>query len=129
MWMFTLPCMCDSMEHRAASLVGQKLAAAQLLYGESVEGALIDQADSGHGFLADLARSVIERADVPDLGSLFRQVSLGGNGNGNANQELIGAPLSAQRLETAEWMAGTMAAMNGMPTLKQVVSTKQMALF
>jgi len=119
----------DSMEHRAASLVGQKLAAAQLLYGDSVEGALVDHADSGHGFLADLARSVIERADVSDLGSLFRQVSLGGNGNGNANQEFIGAPLPALTLETSEWMAGTMAAMTVMPALKQVVSTKQMALF
>jgi len=68
----------DTMEHRAASLVGQKLAAAQLLYGDSVEGALIDQSDSGHGFLADLARSVIERAEVTDLNQLFRQVSLGG---------------------------------------------------
>jgi hypothetical protein len=119
----------DSMEHRAASLVGQKLAAAQLLYGDSVEGALVEQADSGHGFLADLARSVIEGADVPDLGSLFRQVSLGGNGNGNASREFIGATLPVMTSETSELMAGSMAAMNGMPTLNQVVSTKQMALF
>lgn len=35
----------DTMEHHAASLVGQKLAAAQLLYGDSVEGALVEQAD------------------------------------------------------------------------------------
>jgi SNF2 family DNA or RNA helicase len=83
----------DTMEHRAASLVGQKLAAAQLLYGDSVEGALVDQSDSGHGFLADLARSVIERADVSDLGYLFRQVSVGGNDHANASSQFIGASL------------------------------------
>jgi len=62
----------DTMEHRAASLVGQKLAAAQLLYGDSVEGALIEQADSGHGFLADLARGVIEKSKVDDLSHLAK---------------------------------------------------------
>ncbi len=81
----------DSMEHRAASLVGQKLAAALLLYGDSVEGALVDQADSGHGFLADLARSVIQRSEVADLKHLFRQASRS-NGNAHRDSEFIGAP-------------------------------------
>jgi len=110
--------------------VGQKLAAAQLLYGDSVEGALIDQSDSGHGFLADLARSVIERAEVTDLNQLFRQVSLGGgNGNGNTSHEFIGSSLPALTTDASELAAGAVVAMNEMPKLQHSVSTKQMALF
>lgn len=117
----------DTMEHRAASLVGQKLAAAQLLYGDSVEGALVEQSDSGHGFLADLARSVIEGADVPDLGSLFRQVSLGGNGN--AAGEFIGSRLSALTTDASEIAAGSVAAISEPRVLANATSTRQMALF
>ena len=117
----------DTMEHRAASLVGQKLAAAQLLYGDSVEGALVEQSDSGHGFLADLARSVIEGADVPDLGSLFRQVSLGGNGN--AADEFIGSRLSALTTDASEIAAGSVAALSEPRVFANATSTRQMALF
>ena len=117
----------DTMEHRAASLVGQKLAAAQLLYGDSVEGALVEQSDSGHGFLADLARSVIEGADVPVLGSLFRQVSLGGNGN--AADEFIGSRLSALTTDASEIAAGSVAALSEPRVFANATSTRQMALF
>jgi hypothetical protein len=51
-----------------------------------------EQADSGHGFLADLARSVIQRSEVADLKHLFRQASRS-NGNGPRDTGLNG-PLS-----------------------------------
>jgi hypothetical protein len=122
----------DSMEHRAAVLVGQKLAAAQLLYGDSVEGALVEQSDSGHGFLADLARSVIEGAEVVDLGKLFHQVSRSnGNGNGHGESEFIGAVAMPRASDESEIASGGSEAMEksvaltlGVPT-----STKQMMLF
>ncbi len=122
----------DTMEHRAASLVGQKLAAAQLLYGDSVEGALVEQSDSGHGFLADLARSVIEGADVSDLGTLFRQVSLGGNGTGAS--EFIGASLpaltaDATEIDATEIDADSVAALSEPRVSVIPVDTRQMALF
>ncbi len=63
----------DTMEHRAMSLIAQKLAAALLLTGDAVEGALVQQTDSGRGFLADLAKSVISGAQVADLNSLFKE--------------------------------------------------------
>ncbi len=116
----------DTMEHRAASLVGQKLAAAQLIYGDSVQGALVDQADSGHGFLAELARSVIERSEVADLSHLFRQVSMAG-GNGHATSEFIGAELSEES-DDAEISAGMQAALQE-ASMPLVISTRQMALF
>ncbi len=118
-----------TMEHRAASLVGQKLAAALLLYGDSVEGALVEQSDSGHGFLADLARSVIERAEVTDLNQLFRQVSLGGNGNGNASHEFIGASLPALTTDATEILAGSVTALLEPRVLVNSASTRQLALF
>jgi hypothetical protein len=115
------------MEHRAASLVGQKLAAAQLLYGDSVEGALVDESDSGHGFLADLARGVIERAAVTDLSHLFRQVSMAG-GNGHESSEFIGSMLPTIESD-AEATAGVAAAL-GEPVQSLVaLHTRQMSLF
>ena len=74
----------DTMEHRAAVLIGQKLAAAKLLYGDAVEGALIQNADPGRGLLSELARSAIDGAQVVDLRTYFKKASLAGNGNGPA---------------------------------------------
>jgi len=63
----------DTMEHRAMGLVAQKLAAALLLTGDVLEGALVQQTDSGRGFLADLAKSVINGSQIADLNALFRE--------------------------------------------------------
>jgi len=63
----------DTMEHRAMGLVAQKLAAALLLTGDAVEGALVQQTDSGRGFLADLAKSVINGSQIADLNALCRE--------------------------------------------------------
>jgi len=118
----------DTMEHRAANLVGQKLAAAQLLYGDSVEGALVEQSNSGRGFLADLARSVIEGAKVTDLNQIFRQVSLGG-GNGHASSEFIGAPIASSSADELEIKLGAEAAVPQPQRATIPRSTQQMALF
>jgi len=119
----------DTMEHRAATLVGQKLAAAQLLYGDSVEGALVEQSDSGHGFLADLARSVIEGADVPDLGCLFRKISIGGSGHADERGEFIGSSLPTLATDATEILADTVAALSEPKVVANSASTHQMALF
>ena len=57
------------MEARALALMGQKMKAAQLLYGDEVGGAIIEQ-DEGD-ILMKLAREALESADLPDLQSLF----------------------------------------------------------
>jgi len=61
------------MEHRAVAHVGKKVAAAQLLYGDDVAGALVSQAGAGGSFLEELAREVVANTDIPDLGELFVQ--------------------------------------------------------
>lgn len=87
----------DTMEHRAMGLVAQKLAAALLLTGDAVEGALVQQTDSGRGFLADLARSVIEGAQVADLNSLFRERTR----DSSAASQFLGATMQDLRAELA----------------------------
>jgi len=59
----------EAMEARALALMGQKMKAAQLLYGDEVGGAIIEQ-DEGD-ILMKLAREALETADLPDLQSLF----------------------------------------------------------
>jgi hypothetical protein len=73
-----------TMEYRAATLIGQKLAAAKLLYGDAVEGALIQTADVGRGLLTQLTRDAIDGAAVVDLHAYFRKAAHAGNGNGHA---------------------------------------------
>jgi len=63
----------DTMEHRAVAHIGKKIAAAQLLYGDDVAGALVEQAGVGGNLLEELAREVMANTEVPDLGELFVQ--------------------------------------------------------
>ncbi len=118
----------DTMEHRAASLVGQKLAAAQLLYGDAAEGALVQQSDSGRGFLADLTRSLIEQSDIADLTTLFHRVSSVG-GDGCGSNQFIGSAPSSEAMDAAALAAGMDAAAGESSFFQVPASTLQMALF
>jgi len=51
------------------ALIGRKMRAAQLLYGDSVGGAIIPS-DEGD-FITELAREVLRGAELDDLQSLF----------------------------------------------------------
>jgi hypothetical protein len=94
----------DTMEHRAMGLIAQKLAAALLLTGDEVGGALVEQTDSGHGFLADLSKSVISGAQIADLNSLFRdrsrERSTPGEFLGVSNLSLVAVPEEDEAEET-----------------------------
>jgi superfamily II DNA or RNA helicase len=72
----------DTMEHRAVAHVGRKVAAAQLLYGDDVAGALVDQAGVGGSFLEELAREVVANSEISDLGELFVQKHRAVEGSG-----------------------------------------------
>ena len=58
-----------TMEARALSLMGAKMKAAQLLYGDEVGGAIVPEEDGD--LLTELAREVLNGADLPDLQTLF----------------------------------------------------------
>ncbi len=58
-----------TMEARALSLMGLKMKAAQLLYGDEVGGAIVPQEESD--LLTELAREVLNGAALADLQTLF----------------------------------------------------------
>jgi len=62
----------NTLEESALALMGQKMGAAQLLYGDEVVGALVPE-DTGD-FLTQLARSVLEDKELPDLQALFAEL-------------------------------------------------------
>ena len=51
------------------ALIGRKMRAAQLLYGDSVGGAIVPSDDGD--FITELAREVLRGAELDDLQSLF----------------------------------------------------------
>jgi hypothetical protein len=59
----------DTLEDLALKLMGKKLYAAQLLYGDEVGGAIVESDDGN--FLAELARAAISGAPVDDYAALF----------------------------------------------------------
>ena len=58
-----------TMEARALGLMGLKMKAAQLLYGDEVGGAIVPEEEGD--LLTELAREVLNGADLPDLQTLF----------------------------------------------------------
>ncbi|MCP4599771.1 MAG: DEAD/DEAH box helicase [Proteobacteria bacterium] len=60
-----------TMEADALALMGKKMQAAQLLYGDEVGGAIVPEDDGD--FLSQLARTVLEGKELPDLQSLFAE--------------------------------------------------------
>ena len=58
-----------AMESQALALIGAKMKAAQLLYGDEVGGAIVPEDDGD--ILMKLAREALEAADLPDLQALF----------------------------------------------------------
>lgn len=60
-----------AMEARALALMGQKMKAGQTLYGDEVGGAIVPE-DEGD-LLLKLAREALNKADIPDLQSLFAE--------------------------------------------------------
>lgn len=58
-----------TLEEQALALQGRKMKAAQLLYGQQVEGAIVPEDDGD--FITELARTVLEGKDLPDLQVLF----------------------------------------------------------
>jgi hypothetical protein len=58
-----------TLEEHALRLMGRKMKAAQLLYGDSVGGAIVPE--DGENFLTELARTVLAGQTLPDLHQLF----------------------------------------------------------
>jgi hypothetical protein len=96
----------EAMEARALALMGQKMKAAQLLYGDEVGGAIVPEEDGD--ILMKLAREALESADLPDLQSLFADEVVVSNsplGCPTAPSAPLPVPEMPQVISWADWMA------------------------
>ncbi len=59
----------DTMEDRAIRLIGKKMAAGQMLYGDDVAGALVDDTDAG--FVTELMRAIEDEEDLEAVAAIF----------------------------------------------------------
>ena len=121
----------EAMEARALALMGQKMKAAQLLYGDEVGGAIVPEEDGD--ILMKLAREALESADLPDLQSLFADdvvVSNSPLGCPTAPSAPLPVPDMPKAVSWSDWMTqkGVVGRSANHPRSKQVTQN-QVSLF
>jgi hypothetical protein len=121
----------EAMEARALALMGQKMKAAQLLYGDEVGGAIVPEEDGD--ILMKLAREALESADLPDLQSLFADdvvVSSSPLGCPTAPSVPLPVPEVPKAVSWSDWMTlkGGAGRSANRPRSKQVTQN-QVSLF
>jgi len=121
----------DTMEARALALIGAKMKAAQLLYGDNVGGAIVPEEDGD--ILMKLAREALESADLPDLQSLFADevvVSNSSLGCPTAPSAPLSVPDVPKAVSWSDWMTqkGVVGRSANRPRSKQVTQN-QVSLF
>jgi len=119
------------MEARALALMGQKMKAAQLLYGDEVGGAIVPEEDGD--ILMKLAREALESADLPDLQSLFADevvVSNSPMGCPTAPSVSLPVPEMPKTVSWSDWMTnkGVVGRVAGRARPKQTTQN-QVSLF
>ena len=121
----------EAMEARALALMGQKMKAAQLLYGDEVGGAIVPEEDGD--ILMKLAREALESADLPDLQSLFADevvVSNSPMGCPTVPSVPLPVPEMPKTVSWSDWMTskGVVARVAGRARSKQTAQN-QVSLF
>ncbi len=117
----------EAMEARALALMGQKMKAAQLLYGDEVGGAIVPEEDGD--ILMKLAREALESADLPDLQSLFADdvvVSNSPLGCPTAPSAPLPVPDMPKAVSWSDWMTqkGVAGMSANRPRSKQVTQNQ-----
>jgi hypothetical protein len=121
----------EAMEARALALMGQKMKAAQLLYGDEVGGAIVPEEDGD--ILMKLAREALESADLPDLQSLFADEVMVSNspmGCPTVPSAPLPVPEMPKTVSWSDWMTqrGVVGRASGRPRSKQATQN-QVSLF
>ncbi|NPV86297.1 MAG: hypothetical protein HPY45_09855 [Anaerolineae bacterium] len=120
----------DTMEERALALMGSKMKAAQLLYGDEVAGAIVPEDDGD--VLTHLARDVLAGAELPDLASIFAdEMSVSHDPLGSVVTPSAPLPTpSWTQLSWAEWAEKNAAALQQIKNSKRArVPAAQLGLF
>jgi SNF2 family DNA or RNA helicase len=120
----------EAMEARALALMGQKMKAAQLLYGDEVGGAIVPEEDGD--MLMKLAREALDAADLPDLQALFADEVVVSNsplGCQTAPSAPLPVPEMPTTLSWADWMTQRGAQSGRSRARSQKVSQNQISLF
>ena len=111
----------NTMEAQALALMGRKMKAAQLLYGDEVGGAIVPEDDGD--FLTELAREVLRGAKLPDLKTLFAE-------EGEVSSSALGCPMAVSpRLVTWAELAKTVGVQRPRRRKAMEVPDGQMSLF
>ena len=121
----------EAMEARALALMGQKMKAAQLLYGDEVGGAIVPEEDGD--ILMKLAREALESADLPDLQSLFADevvVSNSPMGCPTVPSAPLPVPETPKTVSWSDWMTNKgVAGRTAGRTRPKQTTQNQVALF
>jgi hypothetical protein len=115
-----------TMEARALSLMGAKMKAAQLLYGDEVGGAIVPEEDGD--LLTELAREVLNGADLPDLQTLFAdEMKVSNNPLGSMTTPSAVILRGVKVMTWSDWMAEKVVVVRR-KSRKEVVPEGQMGL-
>ncbi len=115
-----------TMEARALSLMGAKMKAAQLLYGDEVGGAIVPEEDGD--LLTALAREVLNGADLPDLQTLFAdEMRVSSNPLGSLTTPSAVIMPGEKVLTWSDWMAEKVVVVRR-KSRREVVPAGQMGL-
>ncbi len=115
-----------TMEARALALMGRKMRAAQTLYGDEVGGAIVPQEDGD--LLTELAREVLNEADLPDLQAMFADdMQVSHNPMGNLTLPSAVMIPEPKIMTWSDWVAGKTAP-SQKAKKKEVIPERQMGL-
>ena len=116
----------STMEATALRLMGRKMKAAQLVYGDEVGGAIVPE-DEGD-FLTQLARDVLDGAKLPDLQTLFADdLQVSHNPMGSLTTPSAAITPGPKVLSWDEWVTQKTVVVR-MTKRKKVVSEGQLGL-
>ena len=116
----------STMESAALRLMGCKMKAAQLVYGDEVGGAIVPE-DEGD-FLTQLARDVLDGAQLPDLQTMFADdLQVSHNPMGSLTMPSATIAPGPKELTWDEWMTQKTVVVRKMKR-KEVVPEGQMGL-
>ncbi len=93
----------DAMEAQALALMGRKMRATQMLYGDEVGGAIVPSEDGD--FITELAREVLRGAELDDLQSLFADEMRVSNSPMGCPTEVSPVLVPAQPRTWDEWLS------------------------